>query len=209
MVPTFSPVTCHPLIKSYINVRTAYSAVVILELCLTLSWPHWWIKNWFGIGLLSLESLPSTHYISESAEFEFQSVPVIDIFLLHSLTGCWYTFMLQFMTLSGLFVKHDKENNKSTVYIFSYTVMCLQYPGWKNWNGCHKVKACVAIRATCKAVQYTNMIYGTLPSPFRFPSISAAIITLNSIFLVLAAWIDVHNLFTFWQILNKKHQTTE
>lgn len=117
--------------------------------------------------------------------------------------------MLQFMTLSGLFVKHNKENNKSAVYIFSRTVMRSQYPGCKTGMHCHKVKACVAIRATCKAVQYTDMIYGTRPSPLQFPSISPAIITLNSIFLVLAAWTDVHNLFTFRQILNRKHQTTE
>lgn len=117
--------------------------------------------------------------------------------------------MLQFMTLSGLFVKHNKENNKSTIYIFSVTVMCSQYPGWKTGMKHHKMEACVAIRATWYAVQYTDVTYGTPPSHIRFPSISAAIITLNSIFLVLAAWIDVHNLFTFRQILNRKHQTTE
>lgn len=74
--------------------------------------------------------------------------------------------------------------------------MCSQYPGCKTGMHCHKVKACVAIRATFKAIQYTDMIYGTPPSPLRFPSISAAIITLNGIFLVLAAQIDAHNLFT-------------
>lgn len=105
--------------------------------------------------------------------------------------------MLQFTTLSGLFVKHDKENNKSTFTYSPYAVMCLQYPGCDTGMFCHKAKACVAIKATCKVVQYTDMIYGTTASPLQFPSISTAIIILNSIFLVLAAWIDVHNLFTF------------
>lgn len=50
------------------------------------------------------------------------------------------------------------------------------------------------------------MIYGTPPSS---PPISDAIITLNGIFLALASEIDVHNLFTYRQIVNKQHPTTE
>lgn len=123
---------------------------------------------------------------------------------------CWCTFMLQFMTLSGFFVKHDKENDKSAVYIFSCTRWCARnIPVAELQCAAIKWRHVLLLGATCKAVQYTNMIYGTPPSPRRYPSISTAIITLNSIFLVLAAQIDVHNLFTSRQILNRKHQTTE
>lgn len=202
MVPTFTPVKCHPLIKPYIKCEDC-----LLKPYLKHAWhfpdpaDEWSIGFW--IGPLFLKPPHSAHYTYESAEFEFQSVPVVDIFPLRSLTVCWCTFMLQFMTLSWLFSEYNKENNKSTVYMFS------QYPGCKAEMYCHRVKACVAIRATCMAIQYTHMIYGTPPSPLRFPSTSAAIITLNSIFLVRAAWIDAPNLFTFRQILNRRHQTTE
>lgn len=205
----FYPVKCHPLIKSYIILRTAYSAVVILKLpCSSLehAWPLMNEPLVLGLAPLSLKPPHSAPYTCtlyyESAEFKFQSVPVIDILHLHSLTDSWCTFMQQFMTLSWLFSQYNKENNKSSVYNF------LQYPGCKTGMYPRKMKACATIGATCKAIQYTNMIYGAPPSPFRLPSISTATITLCSIFLVLAAWIDAHNLYTFRQILNRKHQTT-
>lgn len=72
---------------------------------------------------------------------------------------------------------------------------------------CHKVKPCVAFRATCMTIQY--VIYGMPPSSPRFPSISVVIIPLSNISPVCAAWFDAHILFTFHQILNRKLQATE
>lgn len=78
------------------------------------------VWDWpFIIKISSFHSTISLNLLNLNFNL-FQS---LIIFFLLSLTGCWCTFMLQFMTLSGLFVKHDKENNKST-FTYSPALWC-------------------------------------------------------------------------------------
>lgn len=209
MVPTFLPCQVSPINKVIYHIEDCLLCCCHSQIALYSLEHAWLLMNEpvvLGLALLSVKPPHSALYTCtlyyESAELKFQSVPVIDISHRHSLTDSWCTFMQQFMTLSWLFSWYNKENNKSSVYSFP------RYAGYKTGMYFHKVKACATIRATCNAIQYTHMIYETLPSPFWFPSISAATITLSSIFFVLAAWIDRIIYILFRQIINRKHQTT-
>lgn len=99
-------------------------------------------------------------------------------------------------------LKHNNNNTKMNLPC-AYVLWCSQYHLMYVLKWRHVLLLKPHGRA-CTIV----MIYGVSLSPLPFPSIYTAIITLNSIFLVLNAWIDVHNLFRFRQILNWKHQTS-
>lgn len=193
IVPTFLPCQVSPINKVIYHIEDCLLCCCHSQIALYSLKHAWLLMNEplvLRLALLSLKPPHSALYTCtlyyESAEFKFQSVPVIEILHRHSLTDSWCTFMPQFMTLSWLLSRYNKENNKSSVYSFPW------YAGYKTGMHLHKVKACATIRATCNAIQYTHMIYGTPPSPFQFSSMSTATITFSSIYFFCAYCMDWH-----------------
>lgn len=180
------------LIKSHIILRTAYSLILAFHCsCLKPSSWHTFLTPLMNKGLLWV--------LSSVIQFSSLYSPSPWI--------CWIWISVCTSPLSifqppqphSLWlppdsVKDDKENNKPSIYVISCNMMFSQC------RGCEQ--DCSNTTATCMQSLAVQIWFMEHHQPL--------LLLYSTAFFPYTCCMDwLHNLFTLWQILNRKHQTIE